>query len=147
MTTPPVLRRPVPEPMAPQELKELENVAPLLEGTHQLMGPQGERHPVPPALYHLMRDLLEHLKRGESFTVFPHDALLTTQQAAQILNVSRAYLNRLLETEPIPCKIIDHHRWLRLADVLHLRQQRFQQRSAVLDQLSALGQELQGEMW
>lgn len=145
MTTPPALRRPVPEPMAPQELKELENVAPLLEGTHQLMGPQGERHPVPPALYHLMRDLLEHLKRGESFTVFPHDALLTTQQAAQILNVSRAYLNRLLETG-LPCEIIDHHRWLRLADVLRLRQRRFQQRSAMLDQLSALGQELEGEM-
>ncbi len=146
MTTPPALRRPVPEPMAPQELKELENVVPLLEGAHHLMGPQGERHPVPAALYHLMRDLLEHLKRGESFTVFPHNALLTTQQAAQILNVSRAYLNRLLETEPISCEIIGRHRWLRLADVLRLRQQRFQQRSAVLDQLSALGQELQGEM-
>lgn len=72
--------------MAPQELKELEKVAPLLEGA-QLMGPQGERHPVPAALYNLMRDLLEHLQHGESFTVVPHDALLTTRQAARILNV------------------------------------------------------------
>ena len=98
------------------------------------MGPQGERHPVPVALYNLMRDLLEHLQRGESFTVVPHNALLTTQQAARILNVSRAYLNQLLETDPIP---------LRLTDVLHLREQRFQQRSAVLDELSALSQEPQ----
>ena len=73
------------EPMAPQELKELEKVAPLLQGA-QLQGPHGESHPVPAALYHLMRDLLEHLQRGENFTVFAHDALLTTQQAAQILN-------------------------------------------------------------
>lgn len=109
------------------------------------MGPQGERHPVPAALYNLMRDLLEHLQRGESFTVFPHDALLTTQQAAQILNVSRAYLNQLLEAEPIPRVKLGSHRRLRLTDVLRLREQRFQHRSAMLDQLSALGQELQGE--
>ena len=144
MTTPPTLRKPVPEPMAPQELKELEKVAPLLEGA-QLMGPQGERHPVPAALYNLMRDLLEHLQRGESFTVFPHDALLTTQQAAQILNVSRAYLNQLLEAEPIPRVKLGSHRRLRLADVLRLREQRFQRRSAMLEQLSPLGQDLQGE--
>ena len=36
--------------MAPQELKELEKVAPLLGGTRQLMGPQGKRHPAPAAL-------------------------------------------------------------------------------------------------
>lgn len=70
MTTPPTLRKPVPEPMAPQELEELEKVAPLLEGA-QLMGPQGERHPVPAALYNLMRDLLEHLQRGESSLLSP----------------------------------------------------------------------------
>ena len=109
------------------------------------MGPQGERHPVPAALYNLMRDLLEHLQCGESFTVFPHDALLTTQQAAQILNVSRAYLSQLLEAEPIPRMKVGSHRRLRLADVLRLREQRFQRRSAMLEQLSALGQDLQGE--
>lgn len=140
MTTPPTLRKPVPEPMAPQELKELEKVAPLLEGA-QLMGPQGERHPVPAALHNLMRDL----QRGESFTVVPHDALLTTRQAAQILNVSRAYLNQLLEAEPIPRVKLGSHRRLRLADVLRLREQRFQRRSAMLEQLSASGQDLQGE--
>ena len=144
MTTPPTLRKPVPEPMAPQELEELEKVAPLLEGA-QLMGPQGERHPVPAALYNLMRDLLEHLQRGESFTVIPHDALLTTRQAARILNVSRAYLNQLLEAEPIPRVTLGSHRRLRLADVLRLREQRFQRRSAMLEQLSASGQDLQGE--
>jgi hypothetical protein len=48
---------------------------------------------VPAPLYRLMRGLLGNLKRGESVTVLPHDALLTTQQAAQILNVSRPYLS------------------------------------------------------
>ena len=48
---------------------------------------------MPAPLYRLMRGLLGNLKRGESVTVLPHDALLTTQQAAQILNVSRPYLS------------------------------------------------------
>ena len=75
------------ELMAPQELKELEKVAPFLQGA-QLPVPHGERYPVPAALYHLMRDVLEHLQRGENFAAFPHDALLPTQQTARILNVS-----------------------------------------------------------
>ena len=90
------------------------------------MGPQGERHPVPAALYNLMRDLLEHLQHGEGFTVVPHDALLTTRQADRILNVSRVYLNQILEAaEPIPRVKLGSHRRLRLADVLRLREQRF----------------------
>jgi hypothetical protein len=59
--------------------------------------PQGEENLVPAPLYGLLRGLLDNLKRGESVTVLPHAALLTTQQAAQILNVSRPYLYRLIE--------------------------------------------------
>jgi hypothetical protein len=49
-----------------------------------------------------LEELLNNLKRGEAVTVLPHDALLTTQQAAQILNVSRPYLYRLIEDQSVP---------------------------------------------
>lgn len=134
----------MPEPMATADLHALEKVAPLLQEA-RLVGPQGEHHRIPAALYQLMRRLLEHLQRGESFTVLPPEAVVTTQQAARILNVSRAYLNQLIASEAIPHSTLGSHRLLQLADVLQLREQRFQQRSAALDELSSLGQELQGE--
>ncbi|MYF20992.1 MAG: helix-turn-helix domain-containing protein [Synechococcus sp. SB0677_bin_5] len=132
------------EAVAPEQLKELEKATALLQGA-KLVGPQGDEHTVPVAIYELMCVLLDHLKRGMAFTVFPSDALLTTQQAAQVLNVSRAHLNQLLAANEIPYEMVGRHRRLRLDNVLSLRQRQFEQRSAILDDLSALGQELQGE--
>ena len=112
----------------------------------RLVGPRSEVHSVPEPLYGLMRTLLEHLKRGEAVTLIPHHALLTTQQAAQILNVSRAYLNRLLDQKAVPCETVGSHRRLRLGDVLQLQEQQYQQRCAALDRLCALSQEIEWSM-
>ena len=76
-----------PDSMPPEQLEEL--LALFQAGEARLVGPQGEEHLVPAPLYGLLRGLLDNLKRGEAITVLPHDALLTTQQAAQILNISR----------------------------------------------------------
>ena len=138
------IRNPLEEAMAPEQLKELEKAAALLQNA-RLVGPQGDEHTVPAALYDLIYALLDHMKRGEAFTVFPHNALLTTQQTAQVLNVSHAYLNQLLAANEIPYHMVGRHRRLRLDDVLQLRKRRFEQRRVRLDELSALGQELQGE--
>ena len=138
------IHSPLEEAVAPEKLKELEEVTALLQDA-KLVGPRGDEHTVPIALYDLMRVLLDHLKSGMAFTVFPSDALLTTQQAAQVLNVSRAYLKQLLAANEISYQMGDRHRRLRVDHVLQLRQRQFEQCSAMLDELSALGQKLQGE--
>jgi excisionase family DNA binding protein len=92
-----------------------------------------------------MRGLLDNLKRGEAVTVLPHDALLTTQQAAQILNVSRPYLYRLIDQSSVPVVRVGSHRRLRIQDVLLLREERQRSRRSALAELSDLGQELQVE--
>jgi excisionase family DNA binding protein len=132
-----------PDSMPPEQLKEL--LALFQAGEARLVGPQGEEHLVPAPLYGLLRGLLDNLKRGEAVTVLPHDALLTTQQAAQILNVSRPYLYRLIEEHAVPVVMVGSHRRLRIHDVLPLREQRRLVRRSALDELSDLGQELQGE--
>ena len=62
-----------------------------------------------------------------------------------ILHASHASLNRRLDPGPIPWEMIGSRRRLRLADVLRLRERYFQRSSADLGELSALGQERQGE--
>ena len=132
-----------PDSMPPEQLEELLTL--FQAGEARLVGPQGEQHLVPAPLYGLLRGLLDNLKRGEAVTVLPHDALLTTQQAAQILNVSRPYLYRLIEEHAVPVVMVGSHRRLRIHDVLQLRDQRHQVRRSALDELSDLGQELQVE--
>ncbi len=132
-----------PDSMPPEQLEELLTL--FQAGDARLVDPQGEQHLVPAPLYGLLRGLLNNLKRGEAVTVLPHDALLTTQQAAQILNVSRPYLYRLIEEHAVPVVMVGSHRRLRIHDVLQLRDQRHQVRRRALDELSDLGQELQVE--
>jgi excisionase family DNA binding protein len=132
-----------PDSMPPEQLEEL--LALFQAGEARLVGPQGEEHLVPAPLYGLMRGLLDNLRRGEAVTVLPHDALLTTQQAAQILNVSRPYLYRFIAEHAVPVVMVGSHRRLRIHDVLQLREQRRQMRRSALDELSDLGQGLQVE--
>ena len=132
-----------PDSMLPEQLEELLNL--FQAGEARLVGPQGEEHLVPAPLYMLMRGLLNNLKRGEAVTVLPHDALLTTNQAAQILNVSRPYLYRLIEDQSVPVVNVGSHRRLRIHDVFQLREERRHGRRSALDELSELGQEMQVE--
>ena len=59
--------------------------------------------------------------------------------------VSRLYLYRLIKEHAVPVVMVGSHRRLRIHDVLQLREQRHQVRRSALDELSALGQELQVE--
>ncbi len=66
---------------------------------------------------------------------------LTTQEAADILNVSRQYLVRLAEDGSIPCTKTGKHRRLRAQDVLAYKSRRDRQRKKALSKLTQLSQE------
>src|SRR5687768_16952292 len=57
---------------------------------------------VPPAAFALFLELLRQMAQGKAVTILPVDAELTTQQAADLLNVSRPYLIRLLDGKELP---------------------------------------------
>jgi excisionase family DNA binding protein len=73
--------------------------------------------------------------------LIPDDTLLTTQQAAEILNISRPYLYRLLDADEILFVRVGTHRKLRLADVEALRERRRSASREALDSIAALNQE------
>lgn len=107
-----------------------------------LRGPNGEIIELPEMVFCLLRDVVDILACGDAVTLVPVHKELTSQQAADLLNVSRQYLVRLLDEGRIPFSRTGKHRRLRVDDVLAYKAQRDAQRKADLDRLTALSQEL-----
>lgn len=109
----------------------------------KLVGPRGEMT-VPETVYFALVRIAEVLARGDAITVVPVGQELTTQQAADILNVSRQYLVRLLDDGVIPHSKVGRHRRVRIEDVLTYKQNRKTERKTKLDKLAQLSQDFGG---
>ena len=90
----------------------------------------------------LLGTILTEIARGNSVAAVAVQAELTTQQAADLLNVSRPYLIKLLDQGKIPHHKSGSHRRVALRDVLDYKRKVDQHREAVLAELADLGQEL-----
>ncbi len=110
----------------------------------KLVGPSGESITIPESVFFVLERVAEVLARGDAVTVVPVGKELTTQQAADLLNVSRQYLVRLLDSGVMPHTKTGKHRRLRIEDVLAYRNERDQERRAKLDELTQLSEELGG---
>jgi excisionase family DNA binding protein len=110
----------------------------------QLVGPGGETLPIPESVFYVLERVVEVMARGDAITVVPVGKVITTQQAANILNVSRQYLVRLLDEGRIPFGKTGKHRRLHIEDVLAFKEQRDKDRRAGLRDLSRLTQEFGG---
>jgi excisionase family DNA binding protein len=111
---------------------------------YKLISPTGEVTELPESALILLERVIEVLARGDALTVVPVGKELTTQQAANLLNVSRQYLVRLLDDGRIPYHKTGTHRRVRIEDLLAYKRQRDRERMASLDDLSAMSQDLGG---
>ncbi|MDA0637175.1 helix-turn-helix domain-containing protein [Nonomuraea sp. MCN248] len=90
----------------------------------------------------LLAYILAQAAEGRGVSVVPSHAELTTQQAADMLNVSRPYLIRLLEDGAVPYRLVGKHRRITVEDLMaYIRRDDLKRRSAA-DDLASLGQEL-----
>ncbi|MGH7284915.1 MAG: helix-turn-helix domain-containing protein [Polyangiaceae bacterium] len=110
----------------------------------KLVCPKGETLAIPASVFYVLERVAEVMARGDSITVVPVGKELTTQQAADLLNVSRQYLVRLLDEKQLPFTKTGKHRRLRIEDVLSFKENRDRNRRAGMRELSQLTQEFGG---
>ncbi|MDX2269638.1 MAG: excisionase family DNA-binding protein [Bryobacter sp.] len=91
----------------------------------------------------LLMQILEAMAAGRGVTIIPEDAELTSVEAANVLNVSRPFLIKLLEDNVLPYRKVGKHRRVRLEDVMAYKAKIDRQREEVLDRLVREAQELE----
>jgi excisionase family DNA binding protein len=120
-----------------KDAPELASLATALEGpTATLVGPDGAKTPLPDEVYQVLKNVVDAMTQGLAITVAPHNTQLTTQEAADLLGVSRPTLVRLLKDGEIPFELRGRHRRVMLADVIAYQQHARAQRRATLDEMT-----------
>ena len=97
---------------------------------------------LPAAVGRLLLQILQDMAAGSPVAVLRKDAELTTQQAADFLNVSRPFLVGLLEAGAVPFHKVGTHRRVRFDDILRYKNGTDEARRRALDELAADAQEL-----
>jgi len=97
---------------------------------------------IPATAFRLLVAILDEMAAGNAVRLIPHHAELATQEAAELLNVSRPFVVKLLDEGQIPSRLVGKHRRVLFKDVVTYRDEHFRARSAVLDRMAAIDQEL-----
>lgn len=87
------------------------------------------------AMSDLFIQLLRYIGSGDAVTLLPIRKMLTTQRAADLLNVSRPYLIKLIEKGDIAHSMVGRHRRVKAEDVFAFKSARDKARAEALDEL------------
>ena len=124
-----------------QSIKELERILSVKDFQAKLVGVNGEKINIPEPIYQVLLQVVHAMASGKAISIISQQQELTTQQAAEFLNVSRPYLIKLLEQGEIPHIKVGSHRRVRFDDLMNYKQQRDVKRDQLLTELTQMSQE------
>ncbi len=104
--------------------------------------PDEETVSIPASAFRLFMDILNQMAKGNAITLIPVHAELTTQEAAEILNVSRPFVVKLIDDKKLPCKMVGTHRRVLFSDLMDYKKAIDRDRLKSLDELAKQAQEL-----
>ncbi|MBT2499168.1 helix-turn-helix domain-containing protein [Agromyces sp. ISL-38] len=127
--------------LPPEDLQAMLELSRFLEQHDQpaaLLGPDGEQVPLPFEVYQVLMNVVRAMNDRKAITIAPLNQRLTTQEAADVLGISRPTLVKLLDEHEIPYDqpTGGRHRRLRLSDVLEYRDRRRIDRRIRLDEMT-----------
>lgn len=117
------------------ELREFLDRVPAAAEPAVLRGPDGTAKALPAEVYEALLVVVRALSEGKAVTVAPVNTTLTTQEAADLLGVSRPTLVKILDRGELSYSRPGRHRRVLLADLIEFRQQCRAQRRSGLDEL------------
>jgi excisionase family DNA binding protein len=107
----------------------------------KLVGPGGETIEIPLSVFRVLQRIVTYMVQGKAFSVIPYDQTLTTQEAADLLNVSRPFLIKLLESGELPFVKVGTHRRVQYGDLLAYKDRRHKERRKALADIANISQE------
>lgn len=125
--------------LPPRDAEALGSVEQLLRSDHEplrLVNAHGKGVALPEELRTVLTTVVSSMHRGQAVTLAPLAMRLTTQQAADVLGVSRPTLIKLLELGRIPYETPNRHRRIRLADLLEYQAGRRAERRETLGEMA-----------
>ncbi|UNU27538.1 helix-turn-helix domain-containing protein [Microcoleus vaginatus HSN003] len=135
-----------PESVLPPE-KEQESIAQLAQllsresAQPKLVTSNGEEILIPESVCNILRQAVQEMASDQAASIVRYNRELTTQQAANILNVSRPFLVKLLENGEIPHIKVGSHRRILFQDLMIYKEQRKVKRRQLLDELIEMTEE------
>ncbi|MEH1841199.1 MAG: helix-turn-helix domain-containing protein [Nostoc sp.] len=136
-----VLSESVISPQLEAQSIELERILRVKDFQAKLVGANGEKITIPEPIYQVLLQVVHAMASGKAISIVPQEQELTTQQAAEFLNVSRPYLIKLLEQQEIPYITVGTHRRVRFQDLRKYKEQRDAKRDQLLQQLVDMSEE------
>lgn len=106
----------------------------------------GDRVELPVELYRVLRQVVEALRDGLAVSIMPVTKTLTTQQAAELLGVSRPTVIRLLDEGRLPYEKVGSHRRIQLRDLLVYRDERRAAQYAALEATAVDDDDIDGAL-